>query len=366
MLRTIPALLVVSIAFAGIATSTALADTVYVGYYHSNDVGAYTVNASGAVTGGSVFATGVTPEGFGCLMGAPGGAPKSELFVADPTSGHVALYNAANGALINSQFMSGPGGAAITGLAGTALSADGHELYVTQQTSGNVGTIYEFNTLTGQLLHSISFAGAHDVAIGPGGFLYASAYESTTASSQGVWRFNSDLSGATQIIAPTAGNNLFHPSGLAFNGNTLFVGNPAINTGNGTGPSFVEQFTIAGTSATLVNTFNNPTTGATQNFLLNPFGMTFHNGELYVSSLGDINTIPGQVTELDPTTGKLSTFISSGEFINGTASVAPKYVTFESDCTMYSAVPEPSSFVLIGVGLGAAGLSRLRSRRRAA
>jgi hypothetical protein len=362
MLRTIPALLVVSIALAGTATSTTLADTVYVGYYHSNDVGAYTTNSSGVVTSGSIFATGVTPEGFGCLMNAPG-APRSELFVADPTSGHVALYNAVNGTLINSQFMSGPNGTAITGLAGTALSADGHELYVTQQTSANVGTIYEFNTLTGKLLNSISFAGAHDVAIGPGGFLYASAYESTTASSMGVWRFNSDLSGATQIITPTAGNNLFHPSGLAFNGNTLFVGNPGINTGNGA--SFVEQFTIAGTSATLVNTFNNPTSGATTNFLLNPFGMTVHNGEVYVSSLGDINTNPGQVTEIDPTTGHLSTFIASGAFISGTASVAPKYVTFESDCTMYS-VPEPSSFVLIGVGLGAAGLSRLRSRRRAA
>jgi hypothetical protein len=90
MLRTIPALLVVSIALAGTATSTTLADTVYVGYYHSNDVGAYTTNSSGVVTSGSIFATGVTPEGFGCLMNAPG-APRSELFVADPTSGHVAL-----------------------------------------------------------------------------------------------------------------------------------------------------------------------------------------------------------------------------------------------------------------------------------
>jgi hypothetical protein len=361
MLRTIPAILVISIALVDTVASTVRADTVYVGYYHSKDVGAFTTNSSGVVTGGSIFATGVTPEGFGCLMGAPG-APASELFVADPTSGYVALYNAVNDTLINAKFMSGPGGAAITGLAGTALSADGHELYVTQQTSANVGTIYEFNTVTGALLKSISFAGAHDIAVGPGGYIYASAYESTTASSMGVWRFNTDLTGATQIITPSAGNNLYHASGLAFNGNTLFVGNPGINTGNG--PSFVEQFTIAGPSATLVNTFNNPTSGAQKDFLLNPFGMTYHNGAVYVSSLGDITTNPGQVTKLDPTTGKLSTFIASGDFIGGTASVAPKYVTFESDCTMYS-VPEPSSFVLIGVGLGAAGLLRLRSRRRA-
>jgi hypothetical protein len=358
MLRTIPALLVISIALVGTATSTALADTVYVGYYHSNDVGAFTTNSSGVVTAGSIFATGVTPEGFGCLMGAPG-APASELFVANPSTGYVALYNADNGTLINAKFMSGPGGAAITGLAGTALSADGHELYVTQETTG---TIYEFNTLTGALLKSISFAGAHDVAVGPGGYLYASAYRSGTASSEGVWRFNSDLTGAIQIITPSAGNNLNHASGLAFNGNTLFVANPGINTGNGA--SFVEQFTIAGTSATLVNTFNNPTSGGTTNYLLNPFGMTYHNGDVYVSSLGDLNTNHGQVTKLDPTTGNLSTFIAPGAFFDGTASVAPKYVTFESDCTMYS-VPEPSSFILIGVGLGAAGLLRLRSRRRA-
>jgi hypothetical protein len=276
----------------------------------------------------------------------------------------VALYNATTGAVINSQFMGGPGGTAITGLAGAALSPDGHDLYVTQQTSANVGTIYEFNTLTGQMVHSVSFAGAHDVAFGPGGFLYASAYESTTASSEGVWRFNTDLTGAVQIIAPTVANGLAHASGLAFNGNTLFVANPGINTGNG--PSFVQEYTISGTTSTLVNTFNNPTNGSKKDFLLNPFGMTYHNGAVYVSSLGTPGdaTAPGQVTQLDPNTGKLTTFIASGDFISGAQSTAPKYVIFDSDCVTYT-TPEPSSFVLIGMGLGATGLMRLRSRRRA-
>jgi hypothetical protein len=343
--------------------SQARADSVIVGYYHSDTLVNY-ANASDPVypspAAGGYVTTGVTPEGVGWLMGGPGDL-SNVLLVGNPSSGYVELVNAATGAIIDNKYMTAPGGGSFSSLAGMALSSNGQDLYITQSSGSNTG-IYEYNTATGKEVGFVSFADAHDVTFHDG-YLYATAYQSTSTSSEGIWRFNANLTGATQVVAG-GDNGLTHATGMAFNGNTLYVGNVSGSSiSSGTGASFVSQYTLSnsGTSATFDQSFINSTTGQDANYLLNPFGVTYYDGSVYVSSLGNLGNDHGQITAINATTGDLTDYIP----YSNDNQVAPKYISFESQCVTYSAVPEPASLVLVGLGMAGVGIHTLIRRRRA-
>ena len=336
-------------------TMNVRADSVYVGYYHTQTVGDFSLTTgTTTITGGSTFASGIAAEGFQCLMGAPGANP-SLVYVVNATTGGLSEYTA-GGTLLSSNILKNSSGSTITlnGLAGSALSSDGQTIYLASSTGSNSG-IYAFNTLTGKETGHVSFNDAHDVTF-HNGYLYASAYESTNASSQGVYRFNADLSNKTQIIAG-GDNNLYHATGMAFVGNNLYVGNAGINSSTHVA-SFVSEYTLSGTTATFDQKFTSSTA------IDNPFGVTAGpDGNVYIASLGNLSSDKGQVTELDVSTGNLSTYISYGDY--GVAGQAPKYVSFSSECTMYS-VPEPSPLTMLTLGGACLGFGAWVRRRRAA
>jgi hypothetical protein len=335
---------------AATLTSPAFAgESVIVGYYHSNTLVNYDATNTSTV---NYTTPGVTPEGVGWIMGGPGSLGNA-LLIGNPTSGYVELVNATNGTVINSQYMTAPDGGKFDGLAGMALSSNGQDLYITQSGGSNTG-IYEYNTVTGKEVGFTSFTDAHDVTFHDG-YLYATGYENTNS---GVWRFNADLTGATQIISG-GDHGLSNATGMSFNGNNLYVGNVGINVGNAAGSSFVSEYTLSGSSATYDQKFSNPTSGATTNYLLNPFGVTYNDGSIYVSALGDLGNDHGQVTAINASTGALSDYIP----YTSADTVAPKYVSFESQCVMYT-VPEPGTMLLMVIGTAGIGVQTYVRRRR--
>ncbi len=345
-----------------VGESTANADYAFIAYYHSPgaEVSQLTLNANNTVKSAAVFGktntfnsgSGFQGEGI-TFENNLGGAHPSQIYIASPSDGTVKSFDP-NGTLISNNILKSSTGGAFTlagdAIAGTALSSDGRDLYVAAS-SGNTTGIWEFNAVTGKQVGYNAFTGAHDVTF-HNGYLYASAY--LTASNAGVYRFNADLSGQTQIIAG-GNNNLYHATGMAFVGNNLYVGNAGVNSSSNVA-NFVSEYTVGGTTATFVQTYMDASK------IINPFGIAAGpDGNIYVSSLGDLGSANGQITKLDvsktPATA-LSTWLANGTA--GTAN-APKYLSFESEAV--SLVPEPSSFVLMGLGLAGTALVG-RARRR--
>jgi DNA-binding beta-propeller fold protein YncE len=179
--------------------------------------------------------------------------------------------------------------------AGVTASSDGSLLYV-----GSIGgnDVLEYDVATGALLRIFSAACPNlplpfDSAIGPGGQLYVSCtlnhsiehFDPTTTDHLG------------SFVGPGSGG-LLSPRGLAFgpNGN-LFVSNGSFeivefdgSTGVPVGPpSFVD-------------------TGGNGGGAIDPYGLRFRQGVLYVASF-----IHDEVKAFDATTGAfLSTFVTAG------------------------------------------------------
>jgi hypothetical protein len=332
----------------GTAPSTASAGMVYVGDYSSNQIRRF--DETGASIAPVPWASGLKTEGIACLMGAPG--PYDHLiFAADTAAGKILLLdeNQSINPIVNANFITG-----LSGVANIALSNDGHVLYVTQE---KAGTISEYNSLTGALIKSINFAGAHDVLVGKDGSVYATAYGSSSVVSQGVWKYNADLTAGTQFIARND-NGLTRATGMAFdNAGNLWVANAGtINNGGGT--NFVAEYTSGGV-------FTQKIMNDSSNHLLNVFGLTrAENGNLYAASFGSsVGSLDGLISEINVTTGAVSTFIAPGTGPNG-AGQNPKYATSEADCVTYAATPEPSSLALVFLGVAGMGVSTWVRRRR--
>jgi hypothetical protein len=358
------------------AGSTAKADFAYIGYYNSQTVTQLTVGSGSntTITGATNFAgssgSGYAPEAIMSVTGLPG-AHSSEVLVVNNTAGTVEAYTTPTTAnptstLISSNILKTSDGTASYSLAGCVIAGASNTNSSTGQQSG----IYEFSTVTGKLVTSVAFNDAHDVTF-HNGFIYATAYQSTTQ--MGVYQFNSNLTGMTQVVAntsatngtgpttaaPTANaNDLYNATGMTFVGNNLFVGNANVN-GGASGQSFVQEYSLAyGTTTTssYVTTFTSSTA------IINPFGMTTGpDGNVYISSLGTIGSTNGQITELNVSNSTLSTYLANGAY-GGLAGNAPKYLMFQSEATVF--VPEPGSVVLTGIGLAALGvIGRARKRK---
>ena len=292
------------------------------------------------------WVTGVQAEGIACLMGAPG-AYDHVLFVADPSQGRIVLLDETKDVnpIINANFITG-----LAGVAYIALSHDGHNLYVAQE---NAGLISEYNALTGALITSVSFAGAHDVLVGADGSVYATAYGSSQPLSQGVVKFNADLTSSTPFILP-GDNGLKHATGMAFdNSGNLWVANAG--TIRGDGPDFVSEYSSTGTFITKV-------VDDGTHKLLNPFGLSRgDDGNIYAASFGTYGQYDGSIAKIDVNTDALSTFIAAGS-ADSDAGLNPKYALFEADCVTY-ATPEPSSIATAGFGL-LVGVGAIVRRRK--
>ncbi len=359
----------------GAVTSASRADYAYIGYYNSQEVTQLTLNSSTQVTSANVIASGYAPESILSVAALPGANP-NQLYIVDTTNGGVRSYNATTGAAISTNILENSSGQAITlsGMAGAVMSSDGRDFYVTSSTGSSSG-VYEFDTVTGKEVGFLAFQDAHDVAF-HNGMLYVTAYGASNDgyTNTGVWQYNANLTGGVNIIPAmgTAGstptglssNDLYNASGMTFVGNNLFVGNSPIYLGvDGNGKSkisFVQEYNLSGASPTYVNTFTSPT--GNPNAIYNPFGLaTGPDGNVYVSSLGTIGQTNGSISEINVTTGAVTTWLANGSF-GGAAGNAPKYLSFNSEAVSY--VPEPGSNILMGIGLAGLGLVARIKRRK--
>ena len=156
-------MILATVLFVGFAASADAGSMIlYIGDYSSQQILRYdatNITTPIAINGPSnPWASGITAEGIACIMGVPG--PTSNIvYVANNATGTIETLNAdANtNPVLKPNFITG-----LNSPTGIALSPDGHYLYVTQFGSS---TITRYDAITGVAGPSVSFAGAHDLAI---------------------------------------------------------------------------------------------------------------------------------------------------------------------------------------------------------
>ncbi len=249
------------------------------------------------------------------------------------------------------------------------VTSDGKYLYAPLETAG---AVIKIDLATGNVVASVQFAGAHDVAIDATGNVYAANYSNGSAS---VILLDSNLNKLQTVItlASSGAGSSFRPSGLsiALDG-SLYVQNNLKD-----GPDSVLHYTISGSAGTETATLDTSKSyiGSTTNNLLE---FTFGNnigpdGNVYIAALGGggagnpFGSPTGYVNgiyEFDPTTQTVS--LSIAGYTNKTGPVgtsglsAPKYLQFDTNFVTvndagYSATPEPATFAMVGIGLALLG-----------
>jgi hypothetical protein len=390
------------------ASSTTRADFAYIGYYHSKEVIQLTLTNNGTsetitpMTGATIIASGYAPEMILNFTGLPSTSPggvSNQLFVVDTSNGTVLAYNSQTGAVLNggNNILSTSSGTPLVlggSVAGATIGPSGQNFYVAQSSAGNVVSgIYEFSAATGKEVGYTSALNlVHDVTY-HNGYLYASAYQSS--SQTGIYQINPNLpangsgvtltpyvtatngtgtptSGPTTTAFSATANQLYEATGMTFvtvAGQTyMYVGNAAINSSNSNAQSFVQEYNVTSGSAVYVQTFTS------QTMIINPFGLsTGPDGNIYVSSLGTLTSqgngtvtnANGQITEINATTGAISTFLADDYSAYGaTTGEAPKYLSFNANAVVF--VPEPGSIIMTGIGLaGLAFVGRIKRQRPA-
>jgi uncharacterized protein (TIGR03382 family) len=279
------------------------------------------------------------------------------------------------------------------GISGLAYNPFTNRIYASAR---NTNRIYSLDGFTGavtgfkQLANGTSPA---SIAVDSSGFVYVANNAGNT-----ITKFNSDFVEQQTLTLPNfgAGNNL--PSGLAFDsqGNLIvstFAGvgvvkytvatdsfsifnssNPVANgqvaidgagnvyVGGAAFSNSVAKFTSAGAASGSIDITAALLPPPSQSFaspnFTSPSGVAvLSNGDVVVAALGRTN--PTDVNDNFQNNGGVFLFDSSGTFIRSATNVTPY-----SSALVFTAVPEPTSFMAASVGL--ASLAWLRRRRRSA
>jgi len=266
---------------------------------------------------------------------------------------------------------------AFNSIGSIVITQDGKFLYAPD--AGN-NVINKIDLVSGKIVNSTAFTGAHDLAINPTtGTIYASAYNSADPGSMGVWALPSDLSSKTQLITTAGG--LTSPTGIivAADGSLYIQQNVhTVSPDVAGGPDGVYHYTLSNGSASAAATFDATHSLTSSTSLHSTFGNAIGpDGNIYIAALGGGSGSGGNtnytdgIYKFDPTALTVSNFIA-GKIEGLTAFgfgglVAPKYLQFGGSFVPAAdagVTPEPSTVVMALSFLSVMGGRMLCTRRR--
>ena len=261
--------------------------------------------------------------------------PNGDLFLTDQSTSSVLEYNGRTGAFVRTFVPSGSGG--LNSPADLQFGPNG-DLFVSDHFK-----VLEYNGTTGAFVRTFvpsSITGPQPVtlAFGPNGDLFVTDQLNTA-----VQEYNGKTGAFVRTFVPSGSGGLMNANGVAFGPNgDLFVSTKS----NTFPPDNAAVLEYNGKTGAFDKTFVPFLSGG----LISPQDMVFGpNGDLFVTDV-----LLGAVLEYNGTTGA---FVHA--FFTGLGSLP-------TDVTFGPAVPEPSSWLLMGCGLLAGlGLAARRPGRPA-
>jgi hypothetical protein len=321
------------------------------------------------------------------LLAVAAGARADTLFVAETGANDIKVYSGSGTTWSLSQTLSSP-----LLSAPRSIAIVGSTMYVTSE---GTGQILSFNGTTWSTFATPPDHGYVNGIVSDGTHLFVAEYGSTAFSNGSILEYNLDGTLAHQFAVNGA---LVHPTGLAFNGGTLYVANSngsnvvSLNMTNGNFTSYTAENSVGApaglaflsggrlyasdffspfpaqgggyTGGTGITAYGsgggNPTDFAALGG--NPSGIVASGASsLLVSNYAGNASGAGTIVSFSPTGGTIGP-VTATNITGLTGPTDMFYVVGTSP--LAAAVPEPSSLALAGVGLSALALAS--ARRRAA